>query len=417
MPKKKAAPAKEETTDKKTKTGPTPAEKLADELDDLMIAYLKACRETPDKAPGLEKKMKAKTAQLAALGSRDRRAPELGRRRVMRLRCSRTCGAAVTAVRSRGSRRRRGGRRRHRARPRHRRSRPSSERRGDAARPPVLVRPRAAPPRRLSMRQRASSQRGLRRRRRFFGQTWCHLLRDDIITLAERRLLGRNATHLVRRGATHFVKNNIFETEIGAHEEARDAAPHLATLYADRTLRDRLRECVGGPLRSQSFKVQLNHGNGGCFPLHFDGDPSLDDRVITAVLYLNPDWSESHGGHLQLVPFPERPVDVAPLFDRLVLFASHDTLHRALPSQNVRFCVTLWFYRTAPGGGAALDDDAKAERRLMARYASGGGGRGPSARATRRARRSTPLWTHARHGSPGRSAKATRRRFGGVGCV
>ena len=196
------------------------------------------------------------------------------------------------------------------------------------------------------------------------------MLRDDIITLAERRLLGRNATHLVRRGTTSLlVKNNIFETEIGAHEEARDAAPHLATLYNDRTLRDRLRDCVGGPLRSQSLKVQLNHGNGGCFPLHFDGDPLLDDRVITAVLYLNPDWSENDGGHLQLVPFPERPVDVAPLFDRLVLFASHDTLHRALPSQNVRFCVTLWFYRTAPGGGAALDDDAKAERRLMARYA------------------------------------------------
>ena len=67
MPKKKAAPAKEETIDKKTKTGQTPSEKLADELDDLMIAYLKACRETPDKAPSLEKKMKAKTAQLAAL--------------------------------------------------------------------------------------------------------------------------------------------------------------------------------------------------------------------------------------------------------------------------------------------------------------------------------------------------------------
>ena len=69
MPKKAApsndAPASDQK--KKTKTGPTPAEKLADELDDLMIAYLKACRETPDKAPSLEKKMKAKTAQLAAL--------------------------------------------------------------------------------------------------------------------------------------------------------------------------------------------------------------------------------------------------------------------------------------------------------------------------------------------------------------
>ena len=69
MPKKKAAPAKEEPAkDKKqAKTGPTPAEKLADELDDLMIAYLKACRETPDKAPALEKKLKAKTAQLEQL--------------------------------------------------------------------------------------------------------------------------------------------------------------------------------------------------------------------------------------------------------------------------------------------------------------------------------------------------------------
>ena len=105
----------------------------------------------------------------------------------------------------------------------------------------------------------------------FLGETWCHLLRDDIITLAERRLLGRNATHLVRQGATQLlVKNNIFETEIGAHEDARRAAPHLATLYNDRTLRDRLRACVGGPLRSQSLKVQLNHGSGGCFPLHFD---------------------------------------------------------------------------------------------------------------------------------------------------
>ena len=217
---------------------------------------------------------------------------------------------------------------------------------------------------------RKSQQKRLRRRRRLPGRDVVPpVLRDDIITLAERRLLGRRRDASGRRGATSLlVKNNITETEIGAHEEARDA-PHLATLYADRTLRDRLVQCVGGPLRSQSLKVQLNHGNGGCFPLHFDGDPLLDDRVITAVLYLNPDWSDADGGHLQLVPFPERPVDVAPRFDRLVLFASHDTLHRALPSQNVRFCVTLWFYRTAPGGGAALDDDAKAERRLMARYA------------------------------------------------
>ena len=114
-------------------------------------------------------------------------------------------------------------------RPRHRRSRPSSERRGDGARPPALVRPRAAPGTSLlrSMRGPAIvSTEGATASWAavvdgFLGETWCHLLRDDIITLAERRLLGRNATHLVRRGTTSLlVKNNIFETEIGAHEEA-----------------------------------------------------------------------------------------------------------------------------------------------------------------------------------------------------
>lgn len=203
-----------------------------------------------------------------------------------------------------------------------------------------------------------------------FGETWCNLLRDDIITLAERRLLGRNATHLVRGGTTSLLeKTNIFETELGAHEAARAAAPRLDELYRDAALRDRLRACVGGPLRSQSLKVQLNHGGGGCFPLHFDGDPALDDRVCTAVLYLNPEWRESDGGHLQLVPFPEAPVEIAPKFDRLVLFSSHSTLHRTLPSSQVRLCLTLWFYRTRPGGAVAPADDAAVEKRLAARYA------------------------------------------------
>ena len=292
----------------------------------------------------------------------------------MRLRCARL-RSAVTAVRSRGL-----AATAWRSTARHRAGGHATDAPGHRANVAATVRGRLLSSIRAPLPNLASAidaracdslnRRGYAVVDGFLGETWCHLLRDDIITLAERRLLGRNATHLVRHGATQLlVKNNIFETELGAHEDARTAAPHLARLYADNTLRGRLRECVGGPLRSQSLKVQLNHGNGGCFPLHFDGDPSLDDRVITAVLYLNPDWSDADGGHLQLVPFPERPVDVAPRFDRLVLFASHDTLHRALPSQNVRFCVTLWFYRTQPGGGAAVADETKAERRLMARYA------------------------------------------------
>ena len=37
------------------------------------------------------------------------------------------------------------------------------------------------------------------------GETWCHLLRDDIVTLVEQRALQSNATHLVRGGQTTLL--------------------------------------------------------------------------------------------------------------------------------------------------------------------------------------------------------------------
>ena len=83
MPKKKAAGC-QGANKKKTKTGPTPAEKLADELDDLMIAYLKASRDAGQGAGPREENEGQDGSISCFAGSRDRRAPELGRRRVMR---------------------------------------------------------------------------------------------------------------------------------------------------------------------------------------------------------------------------------------------------------------------------------------------------------------------------------------------
>ena len=72
----------------------------------------------------------------------------------------------------------------------------------------------------------------------------------------------------------------------------------------------------------------LSPGGGGCFPLHYDSDEQVDGRRVTAIFYLNSGWQASHGGHLQLFPFPDPPVQVEPLADRLVLFSSCRMLHR-----------------------------------------------------------------------------------------
>jgi hypothetical protein len=49
---------------------------------------------------------------------------------------------------------------------------------------------------------------------------------------------------------------------------------------------------------------------------------------VTAIFYLNSHWQPSHGGLLRLYPFPAPPVDIQPLQDRLVLFATSRMLHR-----------------------------------------------------------------------------------------
>jgi hypothetical protein len=151
------------------------------------------------------------------------------------------------------------------------------------------------------------------------GETWCHLLRDDIITLAEMRALNRNATHLVKSdGAVELLaKHAIFETEL--HDASlRAACPWLSQLAGDRLLSAGLTEALRGRrLARQTMKIQLNAGGGACFPYHYDSDRAVDSRVVTAILYLNPDWEPAHGGQLQLLPLPLAPVEVEPLFDRL----------------------------------------------------------------------------------------------------
>ena len=135
---------------------------------------------------------------------------------------------------------------------------------------------------------------------------------------------------------------------------------------------------------SKAIKLQVNEGQGGCFPCHFDSDEALDGRRVTAIFYLNPrcqpnpsrlcalvkrcahspsdppassiilfclsnhyvlySWKQGEGGELRLYPFPRRPpVDITPIADRLVLFASTRMLHRVLPSTAAnRSCFTIW---------------------------------------------------------------------------
>ena len=81
-------------------------------------------------------------------------------------------------------------------------------------------------------------------------------------------------------------------------------------------------------------------------PRHSEGEPGLraSDRAVTAILYLNPDWEESHGGCLRvhLEGTGGATVDVAPSAGRMVLFDCRRIVHEVLPSHASRWAMTAW---------------------------------------------------------------------------
>ena len=89
-------------------------------------------------------------------------------------------------------------------------------------------------------------------------------------------------------------------------------------------------------------RSQYNNGNGGCFPWHYDNPAPPDKRRLSCLLYLNPDWRGGDGGEIVVAPFLRAKHVVPPLLDRLVFFFSETTLHRVLPSQTQRSCLTIW---------------------------------------------------------------------------
>lgn len=94
---------------------------------------------------------------------------------------------------------------------------------------------------------------------------------------------------------------------------------------------------------------------GGLLDVHVDGnyhDATGLNRRINAILYLNPDWQAGWGGEFGLYDTHGDVClkEVAPLFNRLVVFDSHDASFHGLPAPlafppgNTRKSIILYYY-------------------------------------------------------------------------
>jgi SM-20-related protein len=82
---------------------------------------------------------------------------------------------------------------------------------------------------------------------------------------------------------------------------------------------------------------------GARYVRHVDQPQGRNQRQLSLVLYLNPDWNELDGGELKLYESDGRCHEVVPKGGRLVLFRTEGREHEVLAARRERLSLSGWF--------------------------------------------------------------------------
>ena len=102
--------------------------------------------------------------------------------------------------------------------------------------------------------------------------------------------------------------------------------------------------------RSLFAGIRHSEAHYACYPVgfgyqwHSDNPAGRDERVISAVFYLNDDWSDSDGGALEIVDKHGIHHNVMPVANRLVIFDS-DLQHQVQIAHRQRYSIATWMRR------------------------------------------------------------------------
>ncbi len=95
-----------------------------------------------------------------------------------------------------------------------------------------------------------------------------------------------------------------------------------------------------------SFESHFSHYSPGDFyKKHLDAFKGQSNRVLSLVLYLNPNWMPDDGGELALY-HGERGqslLKITPSMGTLVAFLSEEFPHEVLPAKRDRYAIAGWF--------------------------------------------------------------------------
>lgn len=128
------------------------------------------------------------------------------------------------------------------------------------------------------------------------------------------------------------------------HWLSHDYPAESAYLYWMETLRYELNQRL--LLGLFDFECHFaRYAPGGFYKKHVDAFAGSTNRILSTVLYLNPQWKPQWGGELAMYHnFDDAAFDnIMPRFGRLVLFFSERFPHEVKPATRKRYSVAGWF--------------------------------------------------------------------------
>ncbi|MGC9457117.1 MAG: 2OG-Fe(II) oxygenase [Halothiobacillaceae bacterium] len=181
----------------------------------------------------------------------------------------------------------------------------------------------------------------------YLPRALCQSLRDELCDLRRQSELtpagvGRGDAHVqaraIRGDYTHWLD--------GATQTQR------AYLTVMRALKDTLNRTLFMGLFEYECHYAL-YPPGAFYKRHLDSFRGRANRIVTTVLYLNPDWKPADAGCMRLyAPEGEAALmDVPPRMGTFVCFLSESIPHEVLPTQADRASIAGWFRCNNTVGG------------------------------------------------------------------
>ncbi len=150
----------------------------------------------------------------------------------------------------------------------------------------------------------------------------------------------------VGRGSSLQVREDIRRDEVMWIEPGEAADHQLAYLGKMEAMRLALNERFFLGLFRYEGHFAI-YPEGAFYKPHLDSHAGTRDRIVTVILYLNPEWMPGDGGELKLWTSSEGRDGafeiIEPRMGSIVCFMAGDFWHEVLPATKERMSITGWF--------------------------------------------------------------------------